>query len=88
MRKLARKRESQLHKQTEAAKAAQLRKQHDPVQPKNNIQTPQEFSRLKWEREEKFKQRQILMQQEMMQKVSISLNYCSWNRLTIHSSKW
>lgn len=88
MRKLARKRESQLHKQTEAAKAAQLRKQHDPVQPKNNIQTPQEFSRLKWEREEKFKQRQILMQQEMMQKVSISLYYSSWNRLTIHSSKW
>ncbi|KAH9860452.1 hypothetical protein J1614_011783 [Plenodomus biglobosus] len=64
MRKLARKRESAAHKQAESQKAAALRKAHEPVAPKSNVHTPQEFSRLKWEREEKMKQRQ--MQQEMM----------------------
>ncbi|EOA80970.1 RNA polymerase II transcription elongation factor SpEAF [Exserohilum turcicum] len=64
MRKLARKRESAAHKQAESQKAAALRKAHEPAPPKNNVHTPQEFSRLKWEREEKMKQRQ--MAQEMM----------------------
>ncbi|KAF2854557.1 hypothetical protein T440DRAFT_551652 [Plenodomus tracheiphilus IPT5] len=64
MRKLARKRESAAHKQAESQKAAALRKAHEPAAPKSNVHTPQEFSRLKWEREEKMKQRQ--MQQEMM----------------------
>ncbi|PVH97182.1 hypothetical protein DM02DRAFT_631378 [Periconia macrospinosa] len=68
MRKLARKRESMAQKQADAARAAQMRKQHDTAAPKTNIQTPQEFSRLKWEREEKFKQRQMMVQQEIMQK--------------------
>jgi chromatin modification-related protein VID21 len=63
MRKLARKRESAAHKQAESQKAAALRKAHEPAAPKNNVHTPQEFSRLKWEREEKLKQRQL--QQEM-----------------------
>ncbi|KAJ6193461.1 MYB and HSA domain-containing protein [Bipolaris maydis] len=64
MRKLARKRESAAHKQAESQKAAALRKAHEPAPPKNTVHTPQEFSRLKWEREEKLKQRQ--MAQEMM----------------------
>ncbi|CAN9399865.1 unnamed protein product [Alternaria sp. RS040] len=64
MRKLARKRESAAHKQAESQKAAALRKAHEPAPPKNNVHTPQEFSRLKWEREEKLKQRHIA--QEMM----------------------
>ncbi|KAH7391902.1 hypothetical protein BKA66DRAFT_510470 [Pyrenochaeta sp. MPI-SDFR-AT-0127] len=64
MRKLARKRESAAHKQAESQKAAALRKAHEPAPPKSNVHTPQEFSRLKWEREEKLKQRQL--QQEMM----------------------
>lgn len=63
MRKLARKRESAAHKQAESQKAAALRKAHEPAPPKNNVHTPQEFSRLKWEREEKLKQRQL--QQEI-----------------------
>ncbi|KAF2630638.1 hypothetical protein BU25DRAFT_407921 [Macroventuria anomochaeta] len=63
MRKLARKRESTAHKQAESQKAAALRKAHEPAAPKNNVHTPQEFSKLKWEREEKLKQRQL--QQEM-----------------------
>ncbi|KAH5157453.1 vacuolar import and degradation protein 21 [Parastagonospora nodorum] len=63
MRKLARKRESAAHKQAESQKAAALRKAHEPAPPKNTVHTPQEFSRLKWEREEKLKLRQ--QQQEM-----------------------
>ncbi|KAJ8114788.1 hypothetical protein OPT61_g3403 [Boeremia exigua] len=63
MRKLARKRESAAHKQAESQKAAALRKAHEPAAPKNNVHTPQEFSKLKWEREEKLKQRQL--QQEI-----------------------
>jgi chromatin modification-related protein VID21 len=68
MRKLARKRESTAHKQAESQKAAALRKAHEPVAPKSNVHTPQEFSRLKWEREEKLKLRQ--QQQEMAVRVS------------------
>lgn len=63
MRKLARKRESAAHKQAESQKAAALRKAHEPAAPKSSVHTPQEFSRLKWEREEKMKLRQ--QQQEM-----------------------
>ncbi|KAF1950404.1 hypothetical protein CC80DRAFT_482837 [Byssothecium circinans] len=70
MRKLARKRESLAHKQAESQKAAMLRKQHEPQTPKNTIQTPQEFSRLKWEREEKLKQKHLLMQQEIHARAS------------------
>jgi chromatin modification-related protein VID21 len=69
MRKLARKRESAAHKQAESQKAAALRKAHEPVAPKSNVHTPQEFSRLKWEREEKLKLRQ--QQQEMAVRVSL-----------------
>ena len=77
MRKLARKRESAAHKQAESQKAAALRKAHEPAPPKNNVHTPQEFSRLKWEREEKLKQRQL--QQEMAVRVSrvTSVDDCS-----------
>lgn len=68
MRKLARKRESAAHKQAESQKAAALRKAHEPAAPKNNVHTPQEFSKLKWEREEKLKSKQL--QQEMAVRVS------------------
>lgn len=85
MRKLARKRESAAHKQAESQKAAALRKAHEPAKPSNNIHTPQEFSRLKWEREEKLKQRQL--QQEMMVRVSIAVgDLLTW--LTVSSNKW
>jgi chromatin modification-related protein VID21 len=69
MRKLARKRESAAHKQAESQKAAALRKAHEPAPPKSNVHTPQEFSRLKWEREEKLKLRQ--QQQELAIRVSL-----------------
>jgi chromatin modification-related protein VID21 len=74
MRKLARKRESAAHKQAESQKAAALRKAHEPVAPKSNVHTPQEFSRLKWEREEKLKLRQ--QQQEMAVRVSCKAFEC------------
>ena len=90
MRKLARKRESLAHKQAESAKAAQMRKQHDTTTPKNNLQTPQEVSRLKWEREEKQKQRAIQMAHEMQQKVSEVSGFLfdDYNWLTHNSGKW
>jgi chromatin modification-related protein VID21 len=76
MRKLARKRESLAHKQAESQKAAALRKAHEPTQPKTNNHTPQEVSRLKWEREEKLlKQKQLLMQQELHSRVGRSLAF-------------
>ena len=58
MRKLARKREQQQHKQAEAQKAASMRKQHEPTsQPKATVYTPQEFSRLRHERDVQFQAR-------------------------------
>lgn len=75
MRKLARKRESAAHKQAESQKAAALRKAHEPAAPKNNVHTPQEFSKLKWEREEKLKAKQ--MQQEIAVRVS-AMRYLRW----------
>lgn len=60
MRKLAKKREQQVHKAAEAQKAAALRKAHEAAPTnKSNVHTPQEFSRLKWEKEEKRKQLQL-----------------------------
>ena len=85
MRKLARKRESAAHKQAESQKAAALRKAHEPAAPKNNVHTPQEFSRLKWEREEKLKQRQL--QQEMAVRVS-SIDTIDDVVLTHYRIKW
>ncbi|KAH8731361.1 hypothetical protein GQ44DRAFT_325617 [Phaeosphaeriaceae sp. PMI808] len=58
MRKLARKRESAAHKQAESQKAAALRKAHEPAAPKNNVRTPQEISRFKWENDAKDKREQ------------------------------
>jgi chromatin modification-related protein VID21 len=71
MRKLARKRESIAHKQAESQKAAALRKAQEPVPPKSNVHTPQEFSRLRWEREEKIQQK-MKMQHEISMRVSSS----------------
>ena len=85
MRKLARKRESAAHKQAESQKAAALRKAQEPQQSKTPHRTPQEFSRMKWEREESMKQRQ--MQQEMHMRVrGVATSHTT--RLTWFSSKW
>ncbi|OCK74067.1 hypothetical protein K432DRAFT_430241 [Lepidopterella palustris CBS 459.81] len=65
MRKLARKREQVAHKQQESAKAAQLRKAQESTAVKTSVHTPQEFSRLKWEREEKIKEKHEQYRQTM-----------------------
>ncbi|KAF2499856.1 hypothetical protein BU16DRAFT_524295 [Lophium mytilinum] len=70
MRKLARKRESAAHKQQESAKAAQLRKAHEPVAPKTSVHTPQEFSRLHYERNEKTRERQEIYRQQMQRQAA------------------
>lgn len=75
IRKLARKRETHLHRQQESAKAAALRKQQqqDSQQPRQNtIHTPAEFSRMKYEREEKIKERQEQYRQQVMQQQRVS----------------
>jgi chromatin modification-related protein VID21 len=64
MRKMARKREQNMHKQAEAQKAAALRKAHEPTPAnKSTVHTPQEFSRLRWEKEEKSRQLRAQQQQ-------------------------
>jgi len=69
IRKLARKRETHLHRQQESAKAAALRKQQqqDSQQPRSTIHTPAEFSRMKYERELKIQERQEQYRQQVMQ---------------------
>lgn len=86
MRKLARKRESAAHKQAESQKAAALRKAHEPVAPKNTVHTPQEFSRLKWEREEKLKMRQ--QQNEMAVRVRSTIATYIVKTNLIDSNNW
>lgn len=58
MRKLAKKREVTLHKQQQQAHAAASRKANEPVQQqKPPTKTPKEYSRLRWEREQKLAER-------------------------------
>jgi chromatin modification-related protein VID21 len=66
--KLQRKRETALHRQQESAKAAALRKQHNEASTVKNggIHTPQEFSRMKHEREVKMQERQEAYRQQLM----------------------
>ncbi|KAF2142083.1 uncharacterized protein K452DRAFT_298085 [Aplosporella prunicola CBS 121167] len=66
MRKQARKRETAQHKQQEAAKAAALRKAHEPAPVRNSVHTPQEFSRLKHDREQKLHEKQELYRQQVL----------------------
>lgn len=80
MRKLARKREQQAHKQAEAQKAASLRKQHENAAPKGVVHTPQEFSRLRHQKDVEYANHQEKIRQHMLaqQRVSPALSYlCS-----------
>jgi chromatin modification-related protein VID21 len=63
MRKLAKKRETSLQKQQHAAGLAAMRKANEVPQARGPLHTPQEFSRLKAEREEQMKERIIALQQ-------------------------
>ncbi|KAF2281049.1 uncharacterized protein EI97DRAFT_429132 [Westerdykella ornata] len=61
MKKLAKRREQMAQKQADAAKAAALRRAAEPAQVKTTVHTPQEISRLKWEKEEKRNQQILQM---------------------------
>ncbi|THW29323.1 hypothetical protein D6D23_01144 [Aureobasidium pullulans] len=74
MRKLARKREQQAHKQSEAQKAAHMRKQHENAAPKNGIPTPQEFSKLRQERDVQIAARQERYREQMLRQAQMQRN--------------
>jgi chromatin modification-related protein VID21 len=83
IRKLARKRETHLHRQQESAKAAALRKQQNENRDSQQsrsvvVHTPAEFSRMKYDRELKIQERQEIYRQQMLQQQRVSD--------TIHSS--
>lgn len=73
MRKLAKKRETNIQKQQHAAGLAAMRKAQEPAHPGNRIpiQTPQDFSRVKAEREEQFRIRleELQRRQEQQRRV-------------------
>ncbi|KAL8730418.1 MAG: hypothetical protein Q9166_004056 [cf. Caloplaca sp. 2 TL-2023] len=70
IRNLARKREATAKKQEEVAELAAIRKASQSAQPRHTMQTPQEFSRLKYERDLKMQEQakayrlQVLQQQQ------------------------
>ena len=72
MRKLAKKRETSVQKQQHAAGLAAMRKAQEVPQPRAALHTPQDFSRLKFEREERMKEQlQVFQQrQEAQRRVS------------------
>lgn len=77
MRKLAKKRETNLQKQQHAAGMAAMRKANEAPHPANRqmpATTPQDFSRLKHEREEQFKERLVQMQQRQDQQRRVNLS--------------
>lgn len=63
MRKLAKKRETSVQKQQHAAGLAAMRKANEVPQARGPLHTPQDFSRLKHEREEQLRDRMAQMQQ-------------------------
>jgi len=77
IRKLARKRETHLHRQQESAKAAALRKQQNENRENQQsrpavVLTPAEFSRMKYDRELKFQERQESYRQQVLQQQRVS----------------
>ncbi|KAK0109511.1 chromatin modification- protein VID21 [Cadophora gregata] len=65
MRKLAKKRETSAQKQAHAQGMAAMRKANEAPNANRNLlaTTPQDFSKLKYEREEQFRERMLQMQQ-------------------------
>jgi chromatin modification-related protein VID21 len=63
MRKLAKKRETSVQKQQHAAGLAAMRKAQEVPQPRVPLNTPQDFSRMKFEREERMKEQVQMYQQ-------------------------
>lgn len=78
MRKLAKKRETAVHKQQQAASQAAMRKQNEAPQPKVTTKTPREYSIMRWERDQAMAERlaermaQHRQHQEAQRKVRIA----------------
>ncbi len=78
MRKLAKKRETAIHKQQQAAAQAAMRKQNEAPQPKVATKTPREYSLMRWERDQAMAERlaermaQHRQHQEAQRKVRIT----------------
>ncbi|KAI9704196.1 MAG: chromatin modification- protein VID21 [Candelina mexicana] len=67
MRKLAKKRETTLSKQQHSAAMSASRKANEAPQARNPMQTPQEFSRMKHDREQKMQKAAELYRQNVLQ---------------------
>ena len=84
MRKQAKKRENKLLKDQHISTAASLRKVNEPQKPRQQMHTPREFSRMKYEgqvkREEQMRAARIQFLQQQQQRVSLfSANFSlSW----------
>lgn len=65
MRKLAKKRETNLQKQQHAASLAAMRKAQEVPQQRGPLKTPQQLSKIKYEHEQRLKETQIAYQQRM-----------------------
>jgi chromatin modification-related protein VID21 len=63
MRKLAKKREATALKQANAAQLAAMRKANEQPSQRNVFRTPQEFSKLKYEQNERMKEQYAQLQQ-------------------------
>ena len=73
MRKLAKKRETSVQKQQHAAGMAAMRKANEAPAVRGQVHTPQDFSKLKADREEQMKERilQLQQRQEAQRRVGI-----------------
>ncbi|KIN03844.1 hypothetical protein OIDMADRAFT_143331 [Oidiodendron maius Zn] len=65
MRKLAKKRETNLQKQQHAASLAAMRKAQEVPQARGPLKTPQQLSKIKYEHEQRLKESQIVYQQRI-----------------------
>lgn len=65
MRKLAKKRETNLQKQQHAASLAAMRKAQEVPQQRGPLKTPQQLSKIKYEHEQRLKESQIAYQQRL-----------------------
>ncbi|KAH8598289.1 hypothetical protein B0O99DRAFT_58560 [Bisporella sp. PMI_857] len=87
MRKLAKKRENTIQKQQQAAGLAASRKPPELTAHRNASRTPAEFSRLKFEQQEKLKQ-SILLQQQQQHQQRVRRPYHQidcWNHISYSS---
>ncbi|MCJ1282022.1 chromatin modification- protein VID21 [Xylographa opegraphella] len=72
MQKVAKKKETTLQKQLHVASLAAMRKATEATQPRQRMQTPQEFSRFKHERECRMQEKQDLYRQQMLAQQRVS----------------